>query len=110
MYLLTNKDSRAIALPAPCGAVVLEIGGSAEVTDDHYLELLESIHTASAIKRGAVVVEYCADPPAPVKETQKAVRLVSQGGGWWRVYVNDHNVTDNAVRKSEAEQIAADYE
>jgi hypothetical protein len=106
MYLLTNKDKREVAIPAPRGAVILAVGATAEVTDDHYRELLKS---RSALTRGTVTAEYRADPTPKEKRAQRGVKLVSQKGGWWRVYVNDHEVTDSAVRKYEAERIAEEY-
>lgn len=38
------------------------------------------------------------------------VKVVSSAGGWYHVYVNDHQVTDKAVRKAEAQKIAAEYD
>jgi hypothetical protein len=110
MYLLTNKDKREIALPAPnYGAVILAIGATHEVTDDHHAEILKSHYTADAIERGTVVVEHF-KTKAKAKKSDAGVKLLSVKGGKWKVYVNGEAVIDEAVSKKEAQRIAAEYE
>jgi hypothetical protein len=110
MYLLTNKSTREIALPAPCGAVILAIGACREVPDAHYAELCKSPFTQQAIRTGAVVAEHLVDVPEPEPEPLRGVELVSQGSGQWIVLVNGHAVTDGPVNKREARRIASEYE
>lgn len=108
MYLLKNKAKRAIGLPSPYRSVVLEVGESEEVTDKHFEELMKATSTVNAIEQGTVEVTYLPNPVAPPPE--RGVKLVSKSGGWWLVYVNGHPVTDKAVRKEEAERMAAEYQ
>jgi len=110
MYLLTNKDRREIALPAPNhGAVIMAIGATHEVTDAHHEELMKSHYNTDAVNRGSVVVEHF-KTKAKAKKSDTGVKLVSQPGGWWKVVVNGEAVTDSNVRKDEAQRIAAEYE
>ena len=111
MYVVTNNSTIDIALPAAnLGALVMAARSTTEVTDRHWNELEKSIYTETAIRRGYVSVEHKDDPPQPVKPDMRGVKAVSQSRGWWRVYVNGHEITDKAVRKSEAERIAAEYQ
>ena len=110
MYLLTNKDKREIALPAPNhGAVIIAIGATHEVTDDHHAELMKSHYNTDAVNRGTVVVEHFKDK-AKAKTHDQGVKLLSVKGGKWKVYVNGEAVIDEAVSKKEAQRIAAEYE
>ena len=112
MYLLTNKDKREIALPAPNhGAVIMAIGATHEVTNDHHAEIMKSHYNTDAVNRGSVVVEHFKDKAkAKAKKSDTGVKLVSEPGGWWSVVVNGEAVTDSNVRKDEAQRIAAEYQ
>ena len=110
MYIFSNNTNKEVGLPAPkLGALILGAGVASMVTDNHYRELAKSLYMQSAIKRGDVSVEY-QDNPAEALPEVRGVRAVSTAGGWWRVYVNGHEITDKAVRKAEAERIAAEYQ
>lgn len=110
MYLLTNKDRREIALPAPNhGAVIMAIGATHEVTDDHHAEIMKSHYNTDAINRGSVLVEHFKDE-VKAKKPEQGVKLLSVKGGKWKVYVNGEAVMDEAVSKKEAKRIAAEYE
>lgn len=111
MYTLTNKGKREVGLPAPVyGAIVLLAGGFVQISNDHYEELIKTLQTQDAIRNGIIVVKHCEDKPKVEEWVDSGVKLVSQKGGWWKVYVNGHLVTDKAVRKEEAEKIAVQYQ
>jgi hypothetical protein len=58
MYNLTNKHNRRVGLPAEKrGGILLEIGETRTVTNEHYKELVKSKKTMHLISTGALVDE-----------------------------------------------------
>lgn len=109
MYLLTNKDKREIALPAPVlAAVIIPAGDSVEISDKHYREVIKSRYATDQIASGTVVVKRTKNKKEP-KAVARGVRMEKQEGGLWKVYVNGHLVTDVALPKKEAKRIAEQY-
>jgi len=121
-------------------SVVLEKnGGEAEISNDHFAELSSNRTVAQWIAQSIVLVQKFGElrpagmtvtilepkkveaPPAVKTEAPRPtqpedsfrpakVEIISPAGGWYHVYVNDHQVTDKAVRKAEAERMAAEYD
>ncbi len=108
MYQLTNRDKRTIALPAPkMGALLIDVDEAKEISDEHFKELVGSLVFRNAIENGTVGIAHFENRPEP--KPDRGIKLVSKPGGWWRVFVNNHEVTDTAVRKEKAEKIADEY-
>ena len=58
MYKLTNKHDRRIGLPAPKhGGILLAIGETQKVTNDHFKELSRSEKTKGWLASGDLIAE-----------------------------------------------------
>lgn len=120
MIRLINNANRALGLPgAP--SVILEKGGFADVTQDHFEGLMENKTVAAWVSQGIVGVheqrsDQAGEKPAESapktneKPTSPGVQVVAKGGGWFRVLVNGVDVAERSLRKDEAEAMAAEYE
>lgn len=132
-HTVTNNGRRRIGVPVR-QAFVLAVGETREITDKELAEL-ESNNTAVrwiasgilSVRKGKASAKKAVEPDAPTKEepeespsdnlqdlpeglTGEGIEYEVFGGGWCHLWVNGFRVTDKKVRKSEAEEMAADYE
>lgn len=124
MTTLKNNGRRRLGI-ASNPAIVLDPGQSVEISTAQKEDLRTNRTAKRWLQEGILsldgedpVKEHKTDLERSEKESEQlpegvkgeGVELHHEGGGWWSVYVNGFKVTDTTVRKSEAQEIAKEYE
>jgi hypothetical protein len=135
MKTISNNTRRSLGIPGAV-AIVLEPGGTVEVSESRYDEMRNNRMVNQWFQRGMLSEGGKAperakkSAPEAVSPAQKrsarsdrpaeplpdgvdevGVHLYHVGGGYYHVYVNGFKVTTDKVRgKANAEEVAAEYE
>ena len=139
MKVLINNGRRRLGIPGR-PAIILKPGEFVPVNDAQLAEMHKNKTVTRWLNRGVLElreegdVEVKTPKTVPAKRqsiprssrakrrdvretlvlpdgvTGKGVEVHHKGGGWFEVYVNGFKVTDKNIRKTEAQDIATEYE
>lgn len=105
---ITNHADRSIGLAGDPG-IVIEPGETAVVYDEHYRNLAQGEQFMAWLSKGVISVDSGGvKHPKPAKPI--GVKVTHRGGGWYRLYVNGVDVSQENMRKAECLKLAKNYD